>query len=159
MEYIFLSKQIVGFSNTTQIVGFSNGDDSEDLFLTKTLTNMKYPPNVIKNWYPRLTLRTNLCTKNMINSFQWWCCVCLCVINEKGVPVSQHIVCPVQFIYPVLLSLNDGNLWKPDICSCFMADVMSTCLYQRCHEHLTNGIYSIILQQDTNGNNMVTSLH
>ena len=96
MEYIFLSKQIVGFSNTTQIVGFSNGDDSEDLFLTKTLTNMKYPPNVIKNWYPRLTLRTNLCTKNMINSFQWWCCVWVCVINEKGVPVSQHIVCPVH---------------------------------------------------------------
>ena len=114
MEYIFLSKQIVGFSNTTQIVGFSNGDDSEDLFLTKTLTNMKYPPNVIQNWYPRLTLRV---------------CVCVCVINEKGVPVSQHIVCPVQFIYPVLLSLNDGNLWKPEICSCFMADVMSTCLY------------------------------
>ena len=52
MEKHFLSKQIVGFSNTTQIVGFSNGDDSEDLFLTKTLTNMKYPPNVIKNWYP-----------------------------------------------------------------------------------------------------------
>src|SRR4029434_1752122 len=88
MEYIFLLKQIVGFSKTTQIVGFSNGDDSEDLFLTKTLTNMKYPPNVIKNWYPRLTL----CTKNMINSFQWWCCI----INEKGVPVSQHIVCPVH---------------------------------------------------------------
>src|SRR4029434_5197262 len=96
MEKHFLSKQIVGFSN---------GDDSEDLFLTKTLTNMKYPPNVIQNWYPRLTL------------------------NEKGVPVSQQIVCPVQFIYPVLLSLNDGNLWKPEICSCFMADVMSTCLY------------------------------
>ena len=160
MEYIFLSKQIVGFSNTTQIVGFSNGDDSEDLFLTKTLTNMKYPPNVIKNWYPRLTLRTNLCTKNMINSFRRCVCVCVCVINEKGVPVSQHIVCPVQFIYPVLLSLNDGNLWKPEICSCFMADVMSTCLYQRCHEHLTNGIHiSISLQQDTNENNMVTSLH
>src|SRR4029434_6212264 len=67
----FLSKQIVGFSNKTQIVGFSNGDDSEDLFLTKTLTNMKYPPNVIKNLYPRPTLRTNLCTKTMINSFQW----------------------------------------------------------------------------------------
>src|SRR4029434_4775879 len=56
-------------------------------------------------------------------------CVCVCVINEKGVPVSQHIVCPVQFIYPVLLSLKDGNLWKPDICGCFMADVISTCLY------------------------------
>src|SRR4029434_6319556 len=102
----FLSKQIVGFSNKTQIVGFSNGDDSEDLFLTKTLTNMKYPPNVIKNVYPRLTLRTNLSTQNM-----------MCVINEKGVPVSQLIVCPVQFIYPVLLSLNDGILWEPDICS------------------------------------------
>src|SRR4029434_4810179 len=129
MEYIFLSKQIVGFSNTTQIVGFSNGDDSEDLFLTKTLTNMKYPPNVIKNWYPRLTLRTNLYKKYDKLFSVVVLCVCLCVINEKGVPVSQHIVCPVQFIYPVLLSLNDGNLWKPDICSCFMADVMSTCLY------------------------------
>ena len=52
MEKHFLSKQIVGFSNKTQIVGFSNGDDSEDLFLTKTLTKMKYPPNVIKNLYP-----------------------------------------------------------------------------------------------------------
>ena len=88
MEYIFLSKQIVGFSNTTQIVGFSNGDDSEDLFLTKTLTNMKYPPNVIKNWYPRLTLCTNLCTKNMINSFQWWCCVCVCVSSMRRVFLS-----------------------------------------------------------------------
>ena len=76
MEIFFLSKQIVGFSN---------GDDSEDLFLTKTLTNMKYPPNVIKNVYPRLTLRTNLGTKNM-----------MCVINEKGVPVSQLIGCPVS---------------------------------------------------------------
>ena len=45
---------------------------------------MKYPPNVIQNWYPRLTL------------------------NEKGVPVSQHIVCPVQFIYPVVT-----ERWQP----------------------------------------------
>src|SRR4029434_2652652 len=103
MEYIFLSQQIVGFSNTTQIVGFSNGDDSEDLFLTKT--NMK---NVIQ-CYPKLVSQTDTP------------CVCVCVINEKCVPVSQHIVCPVQFIYPVLLLLNDGNLWKPEICSCFMA--------------------------------------
>ena len=43
MEYIFfLLKQIVGFSKKVS----SNGDDFEDLFLTKTLTNMKYPPNV-----------------------------------------------------------------------------------------------------------------
>ena len=69
MEYIFLSKQIVGFSNTTQIVGFSNGDDSEDLFLTKTLTNMKYPPNVIQNWYPRLTLRVCVCVSSMRRVF------------------------------------------------------------------------------------------
>ena len=131
IQFFFLSKQIVGFSNKTQIVGFSNEDDSEDLFLTKTLTKMKYPPNVIYNFYSWLTFCTNLCTKNMINSFQCsvCVCVCVCVINEKGVPVSQHIVCPVQFVQFVLLSLNDGNLWKPDICCCFMADVMSTCLY------------------------------
>src|SRR4029434_8186570 len=81
MEYIFLSKQIVGFSNTTHIVGFSNGDDSEDFFLTKTLTNMKYPPNVIHNWYPRLTLEPRL-HREMAKL-----CVCVCVFVYLSVCV------------------------------------------------------------------------
>ena len=109
MEYIFLSKQIVGFSNTTQIVGFSNGDDSEDLFLTKTLTNMKYPPNVIKNWYPRLTLRTNLCTKNMINSFQWWCCVCVCHQWEGCSCLSAHSLSSAVYLPGLVVT----ERWQP----------------------------------------------
>src|SRR4029434_11271461 len=86
MEYIFLLKQIVGFSKTTQIVGFANGDDSEDLFLTKTLTNMKC--------YQKLVSPTDTPYKSVYKKYDKLfsvvvlLCVCVCVSSMRRVFLS-----------------------------------------------------------------------